>query len=70
MQETLTITLPSEIKAALDDLTKSEGILTNELIHQAIKDYLFIRKFRALRSSMLQKAHAEYTDEEIFNLVS
>ncbi len=70
MKDTLTITLTPELKATLDTLTHSEGISPEEVVQAAIQDYLFIRQFRALRSQMLQKAKASYTDNDIFEMVS
>ena len=70
MEETLSITITSEIKETLDNITQTEGIPLDNLVREALEDYLFIRKFRALRSHMLQKTQNTYTDEEIFEQVS
>lgn len=70
MKETLTITLTPELKTILDDFVQAEGISSNELVCQAIADYLFIHKFRSLRSSLMQKSPKLYTDEDIFEMVS
>lgn len=70
MAETLTITVTPEIKATLDNIAQTEGISSDKLVQEALEDYLFIRKFRALRSRMLQKVQTPYTDEEIFEQVS
>jgi predicted DNA-binding protein len=70
MQSTLTITLSLETKATLDTFTQAQGITSDELVLRAIEDYLFVKKFKSLRSQMLQKTHEHYTDEDIFELVS
>jgi predicted transcriptional regulator len=70
MEDTLTITLTPELKATLANLTDSEGISPEELVQAALQDYFFIRQFRALRSQLLQKAKAPYTDDDIFEMVS
>ena len=70
MDEILTITVTPEIKATLDNITETEGTPLEKLVQDALEDYLFIRKFRALRSHMLQKAQTTYRDEEIFEQVS
>ncbi|MEX0270160.1 CopG family transcriptional regulator [Leptolyngbyaceae cyanobacterium UHCC 1019] len=70
MEDTLTITLTPELKAILDNLTHTEGISPETLVQNAIADYLFIRQFRALRSQLMQKTKADYTDEDIFEMVS
>jgi predicted transcriptional regulator len=66
MEDTLTITLTPELKATLDNFTDTEGISPENLVQAAIQDYLFIRKFRALRSQLMQKAQTSYTDDDIF----
>ena len=43
MQESITIILPEDIRNALDDLTRKEGLSPNELVKEAIKEYLFFR---------------------------
>lgn len=70
MENSLTITLTPELKAMLDNLTHTEGISPESLVQAAIEDYLFIRQFRALRSQLIQKAQTNYTDEDIFEMVS
>lgn len=70
MEDSLTITLTSDLKAELDDFAQAEGISPDNLVSQAIEDYLFIRRFRALRSHLIQKTRTTYTDEDIFEMVS
>ena len=70
MKETLTITLSSDLKLALEDLTQAEGLSTDSLISKAVEDFLFIHRFRNLRDRLIQKAEESYTDEDIFEMVS
>ena len=70
MEETLTIKITPEIKQTLDNITHTEDISLDNLVQEALENYLFIREFRTLRSHMLQKAPTTYTDEEIFEQVS
>jgi predicted transcriptional regulator len=70
MKETLTITLSSDLKLALEDLTQAEGLSTDSLISKAVEDFLFIHRFRNLRDRLMQKAEESYTDEDIFEIVS
>jgi predicted transcriptional regulator len=70
MKETLTITLSSDLKLALEDLTQAEGLSTDSLISKAVEDFLFIHRFRNLRDRLMQKAEESYTDEDIFEMVS
>ena len=70
MSETVVIDLPEETKAALDAVIQEEGISQNELIERALKDYLFIRRFRNLRERLMAQATETYTDQDIFDRVS
>ena len=70
MKDTLTVNLTPEVKTVLEDYVKGEGISPDDLVCQAIADYLFIRKFRTLRSSLRQKSSVNYTDEDIFEMIS
>lgn len=72
MQETMTITLPTEIRMTLDDVTRRENVSSSELIKEAIKEYLFFRRFRLLRERMIPKAQNQgiYTDQDVFDRVS
>lgn len=70
MSRTITIDLPEETKAALDDVVREEGVTQNELIEKALKDYLFVRQFRTLRERMLAQSSETYTDQDVFDQVS
>jgi metal-responsive CopG/Arc/MetJ family transcriptional regulator len=72
MQETITITLPAQIKPALDEVRQREGTSLNELVTKAIEEYLFARQFRLLRERMVPKAQEQgiYTDQDVFERVS
>jgi len=72
MQEIITITLPAQIKPALDEVRQREGASLNELVTKAIEEYLFARQFRLLRERMVPKAQEQgiYTDQDVFERVS
>ena len=72
MQDTVKVSLSREQKSALDDLMRQEGIAADELINQAIEEYLFFKRFRSLRERLVTKARARgiYTDQDIFDRVS
>lgn len=70
MNATLTIELPEEVKATLGKAALEEGISENAFAVLALKDYLFLRRFRKLRERMIAEADKSYTDEEVFDLVS
>lgn len=72
MQDSITLTLPTDIRSALDDLMRTEGISPNDLIYEALKQYLFLRQFRLLRERLIPKAQAQgiHTDQDVFDQVS
>ncbi|HYX72557.1 MAG TPA: ribbon-helix-helix protein, CopG family [Nitrososphaera sp.] len=70
MSQPIVIDLPEETKAALDDAVREEGLSQNELIEKALKDYLFIRRFRNLREQMMAQSSEAYTDQDVFDQVS
>jgi metal-responsive CopG/Arc/MetJ family transcriptional regulator len=70
MSQTIVVDLPEETKSALDDAVREEGLSQNELVEKALKDYLFIRRFRNLREQMMAQSSNAYTDQEVFDQVS
>lgn len=70
MNATLTIEVPEEVKATLDKAAREEGVSENDFAARALKDYLFLRRFRKLRERMMAESEKSYTDEEIFEIVS
>jgi metal-responsive CopG/Arc/MetJ family transcriptional regulator len=70
LSQTIVVDLPEEIKAALDDAAREEGLSQDELVRKALKDYLFIRRFRSLREWMTAQSQKAYTDQDVFDQVS
>lgn len=70
MSTTIVIDLKEEIKAALDEAAREEGLSQNELIDKALQDYLFVRRFRNLRERMMSQAGTSFADQEVFDRVS
>lgn len=72
MRATITLNLPEDLKAALDEAALEEDQSRNDLMCEALQDYLFIRKFRLLREHMTSKAQTQggYTDQDIFDRIS
>ena len=72
MRESISISLPSELKADLDRFTEAEGVSRSDLFREALREYLFIRRFRALRRELMPYAEAQglYTDEDVFRTFS
>lgn len=70
MSQTITIDLPEETGAALDDAVREEGVSREELVEKALRDYLFLRRFRSLRERMMAQSPGGYTDQDVFDQVS
>ena len=70
MSAILTVELPEDIRSTLGKAAREDGVSEKVFAAKALKDYLFLRRFRNLRTEMMSKSEKTYTDEEIFNLVS
>ena len=72
MRESISISLPEDIKAELDRFSESEGVSRSDTVRAALQEYLFIRRLRALRAEMMPYAEAQgvFNDEDVFRIVS
>lgn len=72
MTQLITIALPLDLKTALDEVTRREGVSTDDVVGQAIREHLFLRQFRRLRDRMTAKAAFQdvVTDQDVFDRVS
>ena len=72
MQESITVQVPSELKLALDEMTRTGGASPDELVGEAIKQFVFVRRFRTLREKMAPKAQLQgvFTDQDVFDRIS
>lgn len=72
MKENVTVSLPETISSDLKRIAKEEGLTKSQIVRDALQDYIFIKKFRALRNKMVAKAQAQgvFTDEDVFEKVS
>ena len=68
----ITVTLPVEVKDALDSVASQAGVPAEEVVGQAVKEHLFLRQFRLLRERMVAQAHEQgiITDQDVFDRVS
>ena len=68
----ITVTLPAEVRQALDELSRKEGVSTDEVVGRAVKQHLFLRQFRSLRERLSAKARNQgiATDQDVFDRVS
>lgn len=70
MTEQITISLSPENQAALVYLDVAESV--EEIINQALRDYLFLRRFRDIRARMgkgIEKLGVR-SDDDVFALAS
>ena len=72
MRSTITVSIPQKVRSELDRVSKAEGVSRSDIVRESIRDYLFLRQFRALRKKMVSKASRRgvYTDEDVFDRVS
>lgn len=72
MRETLTISLPREMRRQLTKAAKADGTTQSEFVRRAVKTELFRRAFRAASAELIPRARALgiYTDEDVFKSVS
>ena len=72
VRETLTISLPKELRRGLEKMAKAEGVTSSEYVRRAIKADIFRRALRAARRELVPQARAQgiYTDEDVFKIVS
>ena len=72
MRSTITISIPARLRHELDVISAAEGVSRSDLVRESLRDYLFLRRFRALRKSMTVTASARgvFTDEDVFREVS
>jgi metal-responsive CopG/Arc/MetJ family transcriptional regulator len=72
MRQTVTVSLPEEIRDELDKVARQEGMSRSDLIRESLQNYLFVRNFRRLRGRLMAKAQSQgvYTDQDVFDRVS
>ena len=72
MRKGIIVNLPQKIRSALDEMTNEEEISINDLVCEAVTEYLFFRRLRLLRERMIAKARSKgiYTDQDVFDQVS
>ncbi len=72
MRSTITISVPKQMKSELEKLSREDGVSRSDIVRESLRDYLFIRRFRSMRKSMVSKASTNgiYTDQDVFDRVS
>ena len=69
---TVTIRLQPALQRQLDDVSKELGITRSEVVRDALRRQLAVRRFEALRARLMPFAEARgyLTDEDVFEHVS
>ena len=72
MRETITISLPEDLKKALDEVVREEGVTRSDLVRASLKDYLTIRRYHLLRLRLVARARAKglITEDDVFKRIS
>ena len=72
MRQTVAVSLPVELTEELDRAAGEEGSSRSELVRDALRRYLAVRRFRAVRNATLPFAEAEgfISDEDVFQALS
>jgi len=72
MRSTITISVPERMRSELDKISKADGVSRSDIVRESLRDYLFVRRFRTMRKSMVEKASRRgiYTDQDVFDRVS
>lgn len=72
MQATISISFPNDIRVALDDLTRQEGVQAEKIINEAVRQYLFFRRLTLLRERVSARAKEMgiNSEEDVFRLIS
>ncbi len=64
------IHIDRDLFALLENEAALEGITVESFAVKALRQYLWLREFRALRRALMRESDCKYTDEDIFELVS
>ncbi len=72
MRESISISLSEELRIELDRFAETRGVTRSDVVREAVADYLFNQRLRALRARLLPHAEAQgvFTDEDVFRIVS
>jgi len=68
---TITLRLPDDLDRDLQRRSAAEGVSKSDLVREALRRYLHVTDFRALRAECVARAQAlgVHTDEDVFRLL-
>jgi predicted transcriptional regulator len=68
---TLTLRVPDDLDRALDRQSSALGVSKSDLAREALRRYLRVAEFRALRKKLVPNAQSDgiNTDEDVFKVL-
>ncbi len=72
MKQSLTIRLPDQLRAELEQISAAESVTVSDLVRESIQRYITLYTFRRLRRTTLPFAEAQglLTDDDVFKSIS
>jgi Arc/MetJ-type ribon-helix-helix transcriptional regulator len=72
MRETLTVSLPREMRREVARAAKKQRLTASEYVRDAVRRKLSLDAFDETRRALVPQARAQgiYTDEDVFKIVS
>lgn len=72
MRQTITVSLPEEIRSKLDRLAKKERATRSDIVREALRQYFIRDKYQNLREKLVIEGQKRglFTDEDVFREVS
>jgi Arc/MetJ-type ribon-helix-helix transcriptional regulator len=72
MRDTLTISLPDQMRRKVQKAAKEDGLSQSEFVRNALKSALFRRALQSARAELVPQARRKgiFTDEDVFRTVS
>ena len=68
---TITLRVPDDLDRELEKRSAAQGVSNSDLAREALRRYLHVADFRALRAECVSRAQAlgVHTDEDVFRLL-
>ncbi len=72
MRESVTISLPADLKKKLDRASKRGHVNRSDIVRDALRQYFALQDFRTIRQKAVAEAEARgiFTDEDVFKEIS
>ena len=72
MRRALTVSLPEDLTATLEEVSQRDGVSRSEVVRDALRRYFALREFHRIRRRLVAEAEAKgiLCDEDVFSRVS